>query len=144
MTRYLLDTNIISNTIKPEPSPYLAAWFQAQMDEDLFIAASTIAEIRRGILIMPVGRKRDDLETWFLGTRGPLAFFAGRILPFEENAALVWAKLMADGRAAGQQRDPMDMLIASVAIANECIIVTHNEVDFWGLDLINPLRSETR
>ncbi|WP_267552365.1 PIN domain-containing protein [Rhizobium rhizogenes] len=144
MTRYLLDTNIISNTIKPEPSPYLAAWFQAQMDEDLFIAASTIAEIRRGILIMPAGRKREDLEAWFLGAQGPLAYFAGRILPFEENAALIWAKLMADGRAAGRQRDPMDMLIASVAIANECIIVTHNEVDFWGLDLINPLRAETR
>lgn len=144
MTRYLLDTNIISNTIKPEPSPYLAAWFQAQMDEDLFIAASTIAEIRRGILIMPAGRKREDLETWFLGTQGPLAYFGGRILPFEENAALIWAKLMADGRTAGRQRDPMDMLIASVAIANECIIVTHNEADFWGLDLINPLRAETR
>lgn len=144
MTRYLLDTNIISNTIKPEPSPYLAAWLQAQVDDDLFIAASTIAEIQRGILIMQAGRKRDTLETWFLGGQGPLAYFAGRILPFEENAALIWAKLMADGRAAGRQRDPMDMLIASVAIASECTIVTHNEADFWGLDIINPFRAETR
>lgn len=144
MTRYLLDTNIISNTIKPEPSPELARWLQGQIDDDLFIAASTIAEIQRGILIMPVGRKRDDLETWFLGAQGPLAYFAGRILPFGENAALIWAKLMADGRAAGRQRDPMDMLIASVAIANECVIVTHNEADFWDLDIINPLRAETR
>ncbi|MDK4739725.1 PIN domain-containing protein [Rhizobium sp. CNPSo 3464] len=144
MTRYLLDTNIISNTIKPEPSPDLARWLQAQIDDDLFIAASTIAEIQRGILIMPAGRMRDDLETWFLGAQGPLAYFAGRILSFDENAALVWAQLMAEGRAAGRQRDPMDMLIASVAIANECIIVTHNEADFWGLDIINPLRAETR
>jgi predicted nucleic acid-binding protein len=143
LTRYLLDTNIISNTIKPEPSPELARWLQGQIDDDLFIAASTIAEIQRGILMMPVGRKRDDLETWFLGAQGPLAYFAGRILPFGENAALIWAKLMADGRAAGQ-RDPMDMLIASVAIANECVVVTHNEADFWGLDIINPLRAETR
>ena len=143
MTRYLLDTNIISNTIKPEPSPNLAGWFQAQMDDDLFIAASTIAEIQRGILIKPAGRKRDDLEAWFLGAQGPLAYFAGRILPFDESAALIWAQLMAEGRAAGRQRDPMDMFIASVAIANECVIATDNEADFWGLDIVNPLRAET-
>lgn len=142
MTRYLLDTNIISNTIKPEPSPYLVRWFEAQLDHNLFIAASTIAEIRRGILIMPKGRKRDDLESWFLGSQGPQVYFAGRILPFEENAALIWAQLMAEGKAVGRQRDPMDMLIASVAIANDCIIATHNEADFWGLDIINPLRAE--
>ncbi len=112
------------------------------MDDDLFIAASTIAEIRRGILIMPAGRKRDDLEAWFLGRQGPSAYFAGRILSFDENAALIWAQLMADGRVAGRQRDPVDMLIASVALANECVIATHNEADFWGLDIINPLRAE--
>ncbi|MDL2399544.1 type II toxin-antitoxin system VapC family toxin [Rhizobium mayense] len=144
MTRYLLDTNIISNTIKPEPAPNLANWFQTQIDGDLFIAASTIAEIQRGILIKPAGRKRDELETWFLGPQGPLAYFAGRILPFDESAALIWAQLMAEGRAAGRQRDPMDMLIAAVAIANECVIATDNEADFWGLDIINPLRAETR
>jgi len=142
LTRYLLDTNIISNTIKPEPSPNLVRWFEAQLDDDLFIAASTIAEIQRGILIMPVGRKRDDLEAWFLGGQGPQAYFAGRILPFDENAALIWAQLMAEGRAVGRQRDPMDMLIASAAIANECTIATGNEADFWGLDIINPLRAE--
>ncbi|SCB45972.1 PIN domain-containing protein [Rhizobium multihospitium] len=142
MTRYLLDTNIISNTIKPEPSPHLARWLEGQVDDDLFIAASTIAEIRRGILIMPAGRKRDDLEAWFLGGQGPLAYFAGRILSFDEDAALIWAQLMAEGRIAGRQRDPMDMLIASVAIANDCVIATHNEADFWGLDIINPLCAE--
>ncbi|OEC97332.1 MULTISPECIES: PIN domain-containing protein [unclassified Rhizobium] len=142
MTRYLLDTNIISNTTKPEPSPHLARWLGDQVDGDLFIAASTIAEIQRGILIMPTGRKRDDLEAWFLGGQGPLTYFAGRILSFDENAALIWAQLMADGRTMGRQRDPMDMLIASVAVANECVIATHNEDDFWGLDIINPLRTE--
>ena len=142
MTRYLLDTNIISNTTKPEPSPHLARWLGDQVDGDLFIAASTIAEIQRGILIMPTGRKRDDLEAWFLGGQGPLTYFAGRILSFDGNAALIWAQLMADGRTMGRQRDPMDMLIASVAVANECVIATHNEADFWGLDIINPLRTE--
>lgn len=58
MTRYLLDTNIISNTVKPNPSETLLAWMAAQRDDDLFISSLTLAEIRRGILEMPAGRKR--------------------------------------------------------------------------------------
>ena len=58
MTRYLLDTNVISNAVKPRPSPSLVAWMSAQRDEDPFISALTAAEIRRGILEKPRGRKR--------------------------------------------------------------------------------------
>ena len=61
MTRYLLDTNIISNVVKPQPSESLLAWWAAQRDEDLFIASLTVAEIRRGILEKPRGKKRDAL-----------------------------------------------------------------------------------
>ena len=100
MTRYLLDTNIISNIIKPEPSEALLAWLSVQADDDLFIASLTIAEIRRGILEKPPGRKRSQLDTWFSGPEGPLALFAGRILALDERAGLLWARLMADGKAA--------------------------------------------
>ena len=62
MTRYLLDTNIISNVVKPQPSESLLAWMSAQRDEDLFIASLTVAEIRRGILEKPRGKKRDVLD----------------------------------------------------------------------------------
>ena len=62
MTRYLLDTNIISNVVKPQPSESLLVWMSAQHDEDLFIAALTLAEIRRGILEKPRGKKRDVLD----------------------------------------------------------------------------------
>ena len=65
MTRYLLDTNIISNVVKPVPSPGLMAWLAAQADSDLFIASLTIAEIWRGILEKPAGQKRAALEIWF-------------------------------------------------------------------------------
>lgn len=71
MSRYLLDTNIICNITKPAPSKALVAWMEEQVDEDLFVAALTIAEIRRGILEKPVGRKRNQLETWFFGPEGP-------------------------------------------------------------------------
>ena len=140
MTRYLLDTNIISNVVKPQPSEALLVWMGAQQDEDLFIASLTVAEIRRGILEKPKGKKRDVLEAWFSGPEGPQALFAGRILGFDDNAALIWARLMAEGKAAGHPRSALDMIVAAIAGANDCVIVTDNEKDFAGLRMVNPIR----
>jgi hypothetical protein len=144
VTRYLLDTNIISNVVKPHPSQALLAWLGGQKDDDLFIASLTIAEIQRGILERPLGRKRSVLETWFSGPEGPPALFAGRILPFDERAGLLWARLMADGKAAGRPRSALDMIIASIAAANDCIVVTDNEKDFADIAIMNPLRGNPR
>ena len=141
MTRYLLDTNIISNVTKPGPSTALLAWMAEQADNDLFISALTVAEIRRGLLEKPGGKKRALLEAWFTGPEGPQALFAGRVLAFDEKAALVWARLMADGTAKGRPRSAFDMIIAAVAEANDCVVATDNEKDFAGLKFINPLRA---
>jgi toxin FitB len=65
--RYLLDTNIISNIAKAEPSESLLAWLGEQNDDDLYISALTLAEIRRGVLEKPAGKRRDQLEAWFRG-----------------------------------------------------------------------------
>ena len=140
MTRYLLDTNIISNIVKPKPSDSLLAWMAAQRDVDLFIASLTVAEIRRGILEKPRGKKRDALDAWFSGPEGPQALFTGRILPFDDKAGLVWARLMAEGKAAGRPRGGLDMIIAAVAGSNDCVVVTDNERDFAGLRIFNPMR----
>ncbi len=113
MSRYLLDTNIISNVTKLTPSEALLAWMGEQVDENLFIASLTVAEIRRGILEKPAGRKRDQLDAWFSGPEGPSALFAGRVLPFDER---------------------------SIAEANDCIVVTDNEKDFADIEIVNPLR----
>lgn len=75
MSRYLLDTNIISNVAKPEPSELLLAWMGEQADEDLFISALTLAEIQRGVLEKPVGKRRETLQEWFSGLDGPQALF---------------------------------------------------------------------
>lgn len=141
MTRYLLDTNVISNITKPDPSEPLLEWMGAQSDGDLFISSLTVAEIRRGILDKPKGKKRDRLEAWFAGPEGPQSLFKGRILPFDEKAALVWARLMSEGRAAGKSRSDLDMIVAALAETNECVIVTDNEKHFSGLDVLNPLRT---
>jgi predicted nucleic acid-binding protein len=141
VSRSLLDTNIISNATKPVPSEALAGWMSRQLDQDLFISSLTVAELRRGILEKPAGKKRSELERWFSGPEGPLALFAGRVLPFDEKASLIWARLMADGTAKGRPRSPLDMIVAAVAEANDCVVVTENERDFAGLRIVNPLRA---
>jgi predicted nucleic acid-binding protein len=138
--RYLLDTTIISNIVKPTPSESLMAWMTAQNDDDLFIASFTVAELRRGVLEKPAGKRRDQLEAWFFGPEGPQALFAGRVLPFDEGAALIWARLMADGKAKGRPRSALDTIIAAVAEANGCTVVTNNEKDFAGVQTLNPLK----
>lgn len=140
MTRFLLDTNIISNVVKPEPSPSLLAWMGAQKDDNLFIASLTIAEIARGILEKPKGKKRSALDAWFAGPEGTQSLFAGRILAFDERAGLLWARLMATGKSAGRPRNALDMIVAAIAGANDCVIVTDNERDFAGLEFVNPMR----
>ena len=140
MSRYLLDTNIISNVTKPMPSEALVAWMAEQADEELYISSLTVAEIRRGLLEKPAGKKRKELERWFSGPEGPQALFAGRVLPFDEKAGLVWARLMAGGTATGRPRNPLDMIVAAVAEVNSCVVVTDNERDFAGLKIVNPLR----
>jgi predicted nucleic acid-binding protein len=111
-----------------------------RLDRDLFVSSLTLAEIRRGILGKPAGRKRDALERWFAGAEGPQALFTGRILPFDEKSALCWARLMWEGDAFGKTRSALDMIIAAVAETNGCVVVTDNERDFAGIDFINPLR----
>jgi len=140
VSRFLLDTNIISNVTKPTPSEALLVWMGEQVDEDLFIASLTVAEIHRGILEKPAGRKRNQLDTWFFGPEGPLALFAGRVLPFDERAGLIWARLMAEGTTNGRPRSALDTIIAAIAEANDCVVVTDNENDFAGIEIVNPVR----
>ena len=141
MNRYLLDTSILSDATKPMPAKALAAWMEKQEPEDLFIAAWTIAEIWRGILEKPAGAKRRLLEEWFSGPEGPPTLFEGRVLPFDERSAVVWAELMAEGTARGKPRSPFDTAIAAVAVANNCVVATANEKDFRGVRTLNPART---
>jgi predicted nucleic acid-binding protein len=139
MTRYLLDTNIISNAVKPEPSSELESWMAAQIDSDLFISTITLGEISRGILQLPEGRKRDRLDDWFSGPIGPGALFATRILGFDVSAALIWADLMATGSRQGRPRSAIDTKIGAIARANCCVLVTANERHFPDIELLNPI-----
>lgn len=140
MNRYLLDTKILSNATKPRPSAPLIAWLEDQPDDALFICSLTLAEIWGGILELPAGKRRRALESWFAGSEGPQTLFAGRLLTFDEKAAFAWGRLMAEGERIGRPRNPIDMILASIAEANGCVVVTDNEKHFAGLTFINPMR----
>lgn len=141
--RFLLDTNIISEAVRPRPSAALLDWLGAQPDEALHTTTLTVAEIRRGILGKAPGRRRQELERWFAGPEGPQHLFAGRVLVFDESAALEWARLMAEGTAAGQPRSALDMIVAATAAAQNLTVATANERHFrnTGVPWINPLSS---
>ena len=111
-----------------------------QTDESLFISALTLAEIWRGIVEKPTGKKRRELEAWFQGPEGPQTLFKDRILPFDEHAALIWGDLMAAGTAAGHPRSAIDMVAAAIAQSNKCILVTDNEKHSPFAEVLNPLR----
>jgi toxin FitB len=141
VTRYLLETSIVSEIAREPLSLAIARWIRGQSASDLFTAAFTIAEIWRGVLGLPPGRRRARLETWFAGPDGPGTLFRGRILAFDERAALQWGRIMAEGRATGRPRSPLDMIIAATAVANDCVVVTANERHFNGIvEFLNPLR----
>lgn len=141
MTRYLLDTNIVSFATRPEPPATLIAWLDQQESDHLFISALMLAEIWRGVFLLPPGRRRTSLETWFVSADGPGSAFAGRILPFDDFAAMIWAGLMAEGSLAGRPRSTFDTMIAAIAQANRCV-VTDNTRDFPGIEIFNPMRQE--
>ncbi|MGH7024805.1 MAG: type II toxin-antitoxin system VapC family toxin [Caulobacteraceae bacterium] len=141
MTRFLLDTNIISEVTRIRASAALVAWMADQSDADLFISTLSLAEIRRGILQKPAGRKRADLDAWYDGPEGPRSLFRGRILAFDEPAAETWAELMAEGFRGGVPRSALDMIVAAIAGVSGCTVVTNNERHFEGaVPLFNPMR----
>jgi len=104
----------------------------------------TIAELWKGVLRNPAGKKKQNLERWFAGLEGPQSLFAGQILPFDERAVLIWGKIMAEGENAGKPRSALDMIVAAVAAANGCIVVTDDTKHFTGLKTINPLLQGVR
>jgi predicted nucleic acid-binding protein len=136
--RYLLDTNILSELTKPRPSPEVVNWLRQQADETLYISTWTLAELWRGICRLPIGTKRQGLEDWFAGPVSPRQLFAGRVLAFDSAAALAWGELMAAAERDGRPRDRSDAIIAAVATANRCVVVTRNTRDFPGSEILDP------
>lgn len=132
----LLDTNVVFEPLKPNGEPAVLAWIDAQTVETLYLSAITLAELRFGIAAMPGGQRRDGLRQRLDERVVPV--FAGRILPFDTDAADAYAKLRA--RATGKAIGTADAYIAAVAAAHGFAVATRDTGAFEaaGLNVINP------
>ena len=135
---FLLDTNILSAVMGTQPAPEVASWMTRQPIDLLFTAAVCQAEILSGITVLPKGRRREALEIAALAMFRE--DFAGRILPFDSDAAVIYGELFALRRSIGRPAAIADLMIASIARAHGASVVTRDTVDFegCGLALINP------
>lgn len=135
----LLDTNVVSELMRPQPDPKVMAWFAGQAQRQFFISAITQAEIQLGIALLPKGKRRDDLtlaaQTMFAED------FRDHCLAFDAQAADHYGLLVAKRIRAGKPISVEDAQIAAVALGHNLPLVTRNTKDFAGIErmaLINP------
>lgn len=127
---FLLDTNLVSEWVRPRPDPGVVSWI-AQADEDrLFLSVVTLAEIRRGIERLEPGARRRQLDAWLRETLPER--FAGRLLPVDAAVAGRWGEIVARREAAGRPIGSMDAFIAATAVVHALALVTRNTRDFEG------------
>ena len=134
----LLDTNVVSELMRPAPSEAVLAWFAAQDAADLYLSAIGEAELRRGAALLPEGKRRDQL----MATIDAMIAedFAGRILPFDSAAAQAFVLVFLERRAAGRPISFADCQLAATARAQGAAIATRNTADFagCGIAVIDP------
>lgn len=138
---FLLDTNVVSEWVKPRPDPGVVAWVGEADEDRIFISVITIAELRHGIERLPVGVRRDRLDHW-LTEQVPLRF-GERVLAVDAETADAWGRVMARGEATGRSPGTMDAFIAATVLQHDMTLVTRNASDFepLGLRMINPWRN---
>jgi predicted nucleic acid-binding protein len=136
----VLDTNVISEVMKPAPEARVMAWLRAQALEELATTAVSLAEIGYGLCRLPPGRRRDDLEARYRTflARG----FGDRILPFDAVAADLYGELVTSRQAAGRPIDAFDAMIAAIARSQAAAVATRNVADFegCGVPVLDPWR----
>ena len=135
MSGYLLDTNVVSELTKDDPTPTIINYLNSQ--DDLWLSVIVINELELGMQLLPEGRRRNRLSAWLSNL---LVEFEGRILPIETDEARWAAIFQARVRRNGGRLKLADALIAGTAMANDMVVVTRNVRDFEGLDveIVNP------
>jgi tRNA(fMet)-specific endonuclease VapC len=135
---YLLDTNVPSEFSRDRPEPRVVEWLKAQSPSILFLSAVTIGEIRKGLVVLPQGRRRTELELWF--HTDLLIWFRNRILPVTHSIADRWGVLDGQCQMKGTPLNTADGMIAATAAEHDFTIVTRNVKDFADLGgtVFNP------
>ena len=134
----VIDTNIVSELMRAEPSAEVLAWTDDRPPRELFVTAVTEAEIRTGIALLPEGKRRRGLAR--ACERAFDSLFAGRVLPFDRDAARANAEIVAARRAIGRPVAQVDGQIAAIARSRGMAVATRNIRDFehMGIDVFNP------
>ena len=141
---FLLDTNVVSEVIRPRPDPGVTAWL-ADADEDrVFMSVVTLAELRHGVERLVAGRRRARLDQW-LRNELPLRF-DGRILPVDQAVADAWGTVAARHDELGRPIGIMDAFIAATALVHGLTLVTRNASDFESSvhAIVNPWAESKR
>ena len=133
---YLLDTNVLSETIKPLPAQSLVDWLSVQREADLWVSTVTLGEIERGLRLLPEGKRRKSLLAWLERLR---ARFENRILDIDDAVMRTWAKIFGAESYRQGIPDAFDSLLSATAAHHGLTMVTRNEKDFpANLAVINP------
>lgn len=133
----LLDTNVVSEAVKPEPHEAVRAWLNNQASETLYLSSVTLAELLFGIAALPNGRRKDVLAQ---ALDGLLRLFAGRVLPFDVDAARSHAELAVMARARGRGFPTPDGYIAAIAASRGFMVATRDTAPFEAahVPVVNP------
>jgi len=134
---YLLDTNILSETVRRNPNKAVIAWLDQLPSEALYVSVLVLGEIRKGIESLSDRKRREKLRLWL--EHDLPEWFEGRVLPVDLAVADRWGRLLAE---VGRPVPTTDSLLAATALHHELRLVTRNsgDFDYPGLDVINPFR----
>lgn len=132
--RLLVDANVLSEPTKIAPDVNVITWLR-EHERELVVDPAVLGEVRFGILLLPKGKRRTRLESWFDGGIGRL-----ECVPWEAETGLRWAALLASLRASGRAMPIKDSLIAATALVHGLTVVTRNRADFEkaGVTIVNP------
>ena len=143
MTGFLLDTNVLSEFARTgQPDRHVDLWLKTTAEESLFASVLTLAEIRRGIELLPPGKRRAQLKQW---QDDLVASFEMRLFPVTKAIADRWAVLAAHAQRNGTAPGNIDGLIAATALEHDLTLVTRNVKDFagFGVPIFNPWESQS-
>jgi toxin FitB len=132
----ILDTNVISELMRPTPESLVLQWFNRLSAEDAHLTSITVAEILLGIELLPLGKRRDVMRA---AAERTLGVFAGQVLSFDEKAAHAFS-LVSSTRRHGRSMSDFDAQIAAIARVHGAILATRKESDFegCGVTIVNP------
>lgn len=138
MSGFLLDTNVISELVRPRPNPRVAHWLDSTDEELLFLSVLTLGEIRKGITTLTDHARKGRLEAWLSG--GLIPRFEGRIFPIDQAIANRWGQITGSLAAQGSLLPVIDGLLAATALDHNLTLITRNtrDVALTGVPVFDP------